>query len=70
MLAVLVIVLCADFLLINLFIGVMDGKGYTRVAHWQIWFIGIVLSPFAVGLFAASLPDRRKANSVCTDDAD
>lgn len=70
MLVVFVVVLCAYFLLINLFIGVMDGKGYTRISHWQIWFIGIVLSPFAVGLFAASLPDRRKTNGVCTDNDD
>ena len=56
-LAIAIVLLIAYILLINLFIGVVEAKGHA-VASWQLWFLGIVFTPFAVALYAAILPDR------------
>ena len=56
-LAIAIVLLIAYILLINLFIGVVEAKGYA-VASWQLWVLGIVFTPFAVALYAAILPDR------------
>lgn len=56
-LAIVIVLLIAYILLINLFIGVVEAKGYA-VANWQLWFLGIVFTPLVVALYAAILPDR------------
>lgn len=56
-LAIAIVLLIAYIPLINLFIGVVEAKGYA-VASWQLWFLGIVFTPFTVALYAAILPDR------------
>ena len=56
-LAIAIVLLIAYILLINLFIGVVEAKGYA-VASWQLWFLGTVFTPLAVALYAAILPDR------------
>ena len=56
-LAIAIVLLIAYILLINLFIGVVEAKGYV-VASWQLWFLDIVFTPLAVALYAAILPDR------------
>lgn len=55
--ALIGLLLCAYILLINLFIGVVEAKGYA-VANWQLWFLGIVFTPLVIALYAAILPDR------------
>ena len=55
--AIAIVLLIAYILLINLFIGVVEAKGYA-VASWQLWFLGTVFTPLAVALYAAILPDR------------
>lgn len=56
-LAIAIVLLIVYILFINLFIGVVEAKGYA-VASWQFWFLGIVFTPLAVALYAAILPDR------------
>ena len=56
-LIIAIVLLIAYILLINLFIGVVEAKGFA-VASWQLWFLGIVFTPLAVALYAAILPDR------------
>ena len=56
-LAIAAVLLIAYILLINLFIEVVEAKGYAA-ASWQLWFLGIVFTPLAVALYAAILSDR------------
>lgn len=66
---VAMVILCAWLLLVSFFIEVIDGKGYTY-RHWHLWLIGLFLSPLAIGLFAASLPNRCNTDRACTDNDD
>ena len=44
-------------MLVNLFIGVVEVKGYA-VASWRLWFLGTVFTPLVVALCTAILPSR------------
>ena len=46
-----------NILLVNLFIGVVEAKGY-GVASWRLWFLDIVGMPLVVALCVAILSDR------------
>lgn len=59
----LVLLLCAylgaALAAIGLFVNAMREKGHSDKSAGLLWYIGIFATPIVVGLYVASLPDRR-----------
>lgn len=49
----------AALVAISLFVGAMREKGHSDKSAGLLWYIGIFATPIVVGLYVASLPDKR-----------
>lgn len=43
---------------ISMFIEIIKNKKSSKVSTGTLWFVGIWASPFVLGLYAVSLPDK------------
>lgn len=63
-------VLVAWLMAISLFVDSARMKGYYRDGgSGALWFIGIFATPIVVGIYVASLPDKKLHNDAAREDA-
>lgn len=69
--AVGVLVLFAWVLAISLFIKAGKAKGHSMENAGLLWFVGIFATPIVVGMYVASLPDKRpiRINETLVEDS-
>ena len=70
-LAIAVAAIVAYLMAISMFIDAIKAKGYHRNRGAGIlWFLGILLTPVVVGLYAAALPDRQLRDALAKNSDD